>query len=657
MFEPKGAPAPFVVSARRRWLICALPLLLALCFVPGLSGGFVFDDASNITRHPSFSRPIESLQMLWEAMLSSGASAIGRPLSVLSFLANFQATGLDPFWFKLTNLGIHALNGVLLALLLARLFGHAALASLLDRARVRPDILAMVVAGAWTCLAIHASAVLLVVQRMELIAQTFVLVALLLYLNGRERLIAGAGGAGWRIAMALLVVPLVGVLAKESAILAPAYAFLLELYLLRFVAATRRGTQALLGLYGMLAAGAAAIAWLWLLPSALDPVAWHTRDFSLAERLWSEARIVWLYARWIVLPDLGTMSLYHDAFVISRGWTMPPTTVLAVAAIVGALALLAALARRPSLVGLGISWFFAAHLLTATVVPLELIFEHRNYFAAIGVLLLLAYAMLRLMAVSAVARRLAIALGAIFVIAQGTTAAWRAHEWGDPLAHAQAEAARNPVSPRAQYELGRVLYVLSDRDPAHPAHALALEQFERAARLPGASALPLQGLLIAEAQAGRAIAAERWEQLFELLHSRPLDRQSQMAVLSLVECEGSGDCSFPPERMVRMLGLAASSQPPDPDVLIAYASYALTRLHDIALAAELYAEAVRVDPANPLRRSTQGQFFAIVGRYDEAHAEADAMDRLDRWHRHRSKSAALRRFIDDLRRQRSQLAQ
>ena len=59
-----------------------------------------------------------------------------------------------------------------------------------------------------------------------------------------------------------------------------------------------------------------------------------------------------------------------------------------------AVALLAALAlvvrkRRP-LLALGIAWFLGAQLLTATIVPLELVFEHRNYFASLGVCLAVA---------------------------------------------------------------------------------------------------------------------------------------------------------------------------------------------------------------------------------------------------------------------------
>ena len=46
-----------------------------------------------------------------------------------------------------------------------------------------------------------------------------------------------------------------------------------------------------------------------------------------------------------------------------------------------------ALRNRLPFFSLGVLWFFAAHFLTSNVVPFELVFEHRNYFAALGILL------------------------------------------------------------------------------------------------------------------------------------------------------------------------------------------------------------------------------------------------------------------------------
>ena len=118
-------------------------------------------------------------------------------------------------------------------------------------------------------------------------------------------------------------------LVKESAVLLPVYAFALELTLFRFrsrdqadrrIVAIHIGVLVLPALLGL----------GWLLPRMLDPKAWAARDFSLAERLLTESRVIWSYLRWTVLPDLGTLSLYHDDYPVSRGWLSPPATLAAV---------------------------------------------------------------------------------------------------------------------------------------------------------------------------------------------------------------------------------------------------------------------------------------------------------------------------------------
>ena len=50
------------------------------------------------------------------AALSSPSSIFKRPLASLTFAANYLAGGMDPFGWKLVNLVIHLLNGLLVYL-------------------------------------------------------------------------------------------------------------------------------------------------------------------------------------------------------------------------------------------------------------------------------------------------------------------------------------------------------------------------------------------------------------------------------------------------------------------------------------------------------------------------------------------------------------
>src|SRR5690606_18751837 len=111
--------------------------------------------------------------------------------------------------------------------------------------------------------------------------------------------------------------------------------------------------------------------------------------------------------------------------------------------------------RRP-LFCLGILWFFGGHLMTGTVLPLELVYEHRNYFPAAGLLLVLA-SLLVLEPLPKATPRMAVAIACAAFAFHAFGTHLRAREWGNPLALAQSEAAKRPASISAQYEFGRSL--------------------------------------------------------------------------------------------------------------------------------------------------------------------------------------------------------
>lgn len=627
----------------RPLLFWCLPLTLALLvYLPALSGGFVFDDFTNLVDNPAFQQPIDSFAALWEAAWSSPSSTIGRPLGFLSLAVDVALFGLDPWAMKLSSLLLHGLNACLVAALCYRLLDWPGLArGLLSR---EPARVAGLIALTWAVLAIHLSLVVYVVQRIELLAHTFVFAALLCYLAGRRRMLEGRRGGWWYTLAGMAVLPTVGVLAKETAALTPVYTLALELYALRFAARWPLDRRLLMGIYGVLIVTGTALV-LWILPDYWNSGVWAIRNFQADERLLSQARILWDYLRWILLPDPGAMGLYHDAYPVSRGLLAPPSTL---AALLGWLAvalwLLWPRGPQPSLARLGVAWFLAGHLLTSSFLPLELVFEHRNYFAALGVLLLLAVALARLAERSSV--RAALAVFGLFLLWQGAATAIRASDWGHPIRFAVAEAARNADSPRAQYELGLVLLRASDLNPASPLYGQAMAAFERAAGLPEASPLPEQGLLIAATRAGQTTDPAWWDSIQHKALHASTGPQYVRAFVTLASCATQSDCPLPPERLAPLLATAAS-RTGHPDLLLAYANYALSVLGDGGLALRLAEDAVAADPGNPNRHYMLGQYRAVLGDLKGARASADRMRQLDPLGRQRSREQALRRLIED----------
>jgi hypothetical protein len=85
------------------------------------------------------------------------------------------------------------------------------------------------------------------------------------------------------------------------------------------------------------------------------------------------------------------MGLYHDDYLLSTSLSNPPVTRYALLAWLGVAGLCAMLLRWRwgRYFVLAITWFLVAHSVESTVLPLELYFEHRNYFPGVGAFMLL----------------------------------------------------------------------------------------------------------------------------------------------------------------------------------------------------------------------------------------------------------------------------
>ena len=585
--------------ARRVALIAAL-LVTALVYWPGLSGGYIFDDYPNIIENPALQVQHADWATLKAAALSSPSSEFHRPLSSLTFVANYMVGGMAPFGWKLTNLVIHLLNGVLVYLLARALLCAAARGREVPRA----GLLAALIAAGWLLLPINLTAVLYVVQRMESLANLFVLLGLLGYVRGRLRMQRdGRGFAG--AAASLLVWTAIGLTAKETAVMTPFYAALIEWALFSARSGReRRRDRRVLWLFALVLVLPGLAGLVWVLPDmAFNPVAWQARNFTLGERLLSEPRIWFDYLRWIVLPTPHALSFYHDEVTVSTGLLTPWTTPVALLGVALLVALIAFLRARAPLVALGLALFLGAQLLTGTLIPLELVYEQRNYFASFGVLLALVPLLFPARAGAPLPLARGVLLAGLLLIWTGETAQ-TAYAWSSPLRLATELAERAPTSPRAQYELGRTYIVLSKYDPKSPFTALAYAPLERAMNLPDSSILPEQALIFMNSRMGRPLKPMWWERMIAHLKSVPPGVQDESSLAALTKCAIEGACPLPPGPMVEAFVAALSHRHPSARIMQIYADYALNILHDRGLAERLLNDAVKIQPGNAGIRRT-----------------------------------------------------
>ncbi|MDE1892985.1 MAG: hypothetical protein KGH90_01465 [Xanthomonadaceae bacterium] len=678
--------SPSSIAQGRRhtgwWLLLVATIVTLAVYWPGLSGSWLFDDYPNIVENHGVQPPHASVASLVRAALSSPSSEFKRPLASLSFAANYLATGLDPYWMKLTNLVIHLLNGLLVFLLTRALLCSDPVGArpVRDRSSIhvglsrtgcaptgsRTDITAALVAASWMLLPINLTGVLYVVQRMESMANLFVLLGLIGYVAGRRRMLdrerPSTGNRGFILCLVSITIPTaVGILAKETAVMLPLYALLVEWILFGFqrpqdacvasdtpkTAPSGRCDRRLIALFLLVLVLPMILGLAWLLPGIFNPETWATRDFTLRTRLLSEARIIVDYIVWTLLPTPHALSFYHDNFRISQGLMAPWTTLVSIVFLAALVLLMIWLRHRRPLAALGIALFLGCQLLTGTIIPLELIYEHRNYFASFGLLL----ALVPMLAapgersstlpsqgdgapVAVVAGGLPMALPRHVLLA-GLMLCWTmltaltAYAWGNPLRLAADLASRAPRSPRAQYELGRTYIIFSHYDPSSPFTRLAYAPLEKSAALPDSSILPEQALIFMNSRMHLPLKDSWWDSMIAKLKSHKPGVQDESSLGALTQCNRDHQCDLPKQRMMQAYLAALSHPDPSARLLASYGDYAWNVLDDHPLGERMTADAVKTAPNEPAYRITLVRMLVVQGRIADAQAALLGLQSLD----------------------------
>ncbi|MFZ5489869.1 MAG: hypothetical protein AB7S67_11540 [Thiomonas sp.] len=652
-------------------VILALGLLV---YWPGLSGGYVFDDFGNLVDNAAFAQ--SALQThFWHAIWSAHAGPLDRPLSMFTFAAQMVFTGMNPWPLKLGNVLLHLFNGALVWLLSVRVLGW------LESRAPRPwlvgsSTLALLATAAWVLAPIQLTAVLYVIQREEALASTFVLLGLLGYWHGRMRLIAGRRGALAWIWGSLAIGTALAALAKETGVMLPAYAFVLEWVVLRGALAGQSlptpapptsgegehtplpGLNPLIPVFVVLLLIPGVLGLAWLLPGALNGSAYAARPFTLSERLLTEGRVLVDYLRWIVLPTPDALSLYHDDLALSTGWLSPWTTAASWAFLAALLGAALALIRRLPLFAFGVLWWFAGQSLLSTFVPLELVYEHRNYLPDWGVFLAL-FALLFTWSPQSAQRRShlphllgeagrgstpdaerrrtlrLLAVGGIsaLIALYGVFTAIRAQTWGNPYRLAYFEATTHPKSPRASYDLGRMMLITA-QGVGSPQFEMGMRQMEQGALLPGADLQPLQALVFMSAKNDLPIQPRWWAEMHRTIATSPMSAEDVGALYSLIQCSINGVCHYTPgdvQQLGRLIAFAVQRNPSRADLVTLQANWAANLAHDNPLAYHLMLRAVALDPGKYDYWKNLLVMQMAAGLYSDANHVLERMRELDRF--------------------------
>jgi hypothetical protein len=533
-------------SLTRLLPIAGLLALAAIVYWPALHGGFIFDD------YPIFAENT-SIQLhdwhwkSWQGVWQWSIANIERPMAMLTYALNY-ASGSGTFGFKLTNLIIHLLNALLVMVLVQRLL-RAAWPKLEANGVFAWTI---GIAGAWALHPLQVSTVMYVVQRMEMLAFTMVLLSLVAYWRGREA--QQEGHRAWHWFVLSVVAVLVGYCFKETAILAPGYTLLLELTLLRFKAAEASTGRRWQILYVTGVALASIIAIAYVLPHYSNPAFYVGREFTAWQRELTQLRVLPLYLGLILLPLPRHLIFYYDDYIASTGLLHPATTLFGGLLLLALLVFAVLVHRRRPLMALGIGWFFVAHALTSAPVPLELVFEHRNYPALLGVVLAVAdlFYWLTCRSKSSVVTVVA----CLLVCNLAFLTALRAKVWSSPFQLAAELADLNPRSNRAALDLARRFMAMSAGDINSPLYTLSIKELERAARLPDASPLAEHALLLEATRNPEIPTRPWWDSIRHKLETHPLVPDSYSALHKLASARLEGNTGIDAQQLADCYAIA-----------------------------------------------------------------------------------------------------
>lgn len=476
------------------WGLAALIILVFVIYYPGAKGPFMLDDFSNLLGNHHIYLTELSATGLEDAAFSSKSGPLRRPVAMVSFALSYYFAGaMEPFAIKIVNVIVHLITALLLFFLSRHLLRR------IPAVDIRPGILngisvqwtALLITALWALHPLHVSTVLYAVQRMTGLATVFTVLGALLYVQGRTLLLAGKlNTACIRIGLGIVGCGLLATLSKESGALLPVLLLVIELVFYRFAVgadiprSVRTGLMLLLVLPSLAIVGY--LIYVWVGPLGISPI----RDFNPTERLLTQSRVLFFYLGQLTVPDLGRMSLFHGGVEVSRGLLQPVTTLVSVLGIllfIG-VAFYALATRRLPALAFAVFWFLGGHLLESTVLPLEMVFEHRNYLPSYGPMFALGYALTQSRLIQRLRPKVRYALPIVVVLALASPLQLRASYWSNISDFLVYELVSHPESPRVWVSLA---YAQVQRG----LHEEATEFYQKAGELEPAEAGHLLGVI------------------------------------------------------------------------------------------------------------------------------------------------------------------
>ncbi len=438
--------------------LALMAVLVAIIYWPGLNGEWFLDDFGNIHENAN----VHAHSLSWDELKNAvhgrdiGHQRIDRPVAYLTLAANYALGGTDPYGYHIVNIAIHLLTAIVLYLLVRTTLN---LPKLSGRFGTSAHAIALLSALLWAVHPIQVTAVTYVIQRMAAMAALFSLSALLCFVRGSIAM-AFTRKAVWYFPALLL--GLLAFWSKQNAVMLPVSIALYAWVFLSPESDDRARKRRWLWM-------AAAVVLVVIVAGAninIDTLldGYKERPFTLAERVLTQFRVFWFYLWLLVYPISSQYTLLHD-FPLSTGVMAPWTTGPAIIMLL-IVAMIAVRSRHKyPLLSFGMLFFLVNHAVESTILPLELVFEHRNYLPSVFLLVSAASGILSVVdhfKDSPIVQKMAIACVVLVIIAAGHTTYLRNTLFTSRIALWGQNVSASPELHRPRHNLGRALFDAGD---------------------------------------------------------------------------------------------------------------------------------------------------------------------------------------------------
>ena len=369
-----------LLSCQRMFFAFAvLFFLVFLIYSNTFDASWHLDDFGNITQNSNLHIQDLNPSSIYKTFFAYPGlnKKLYRPIPCLSFALNWYFGKDNVVGFHIVNILIHFLTAFFLFLTILNLFDTP---NLTHKHQGSEHFIALLAAVLWAINPIQTQAVTYIVQRMASMAALFYILGIYLYVKGR---IINSRSSQIVFFVGCLLSFLFALGCKENTITLPMALLLVEFCFFQnlSVRKTRKvvvwisvGTGSLAALLGA----------LFFINGDFLPFlsGYGHRPFTLLERLMTEPRIIVLYITQLLYPVPHRLSIEHD-INISTSFFTPWTTIPAIFIVLLFICIGLSQARKRPIVAFAILFFFLNHIVESTIIPLELVFEHRNYLPSL----------------------------------------------------------------------------------------------------------------------------------------------------------------------------------------------------------------------------------------------------------------------------------